>query len=410
MIDRLLKPARWLTFILGVIFSLMAIYSFAYTAQMVFGDPALVLPNEDLWTTAQLATTLAGLGLPGNFYALYTLGVTLLFGLSFLVCGWLILLRRSQDWFGMYLALLLLSWANGVGVFSSMPNSPVVERTSYLGWFMWPGLFLLLYFFPSGHIVPRWARWFAWGWILFAIYNFLTDILGVLSDNFLVFLPIIISVLLVGGYAQIYRYRHAAGLERQQIKVVVVSLVTLAGSFILISLTENFTSIGDPRQSGPTAALVYQLFSFTIGSLVFMGVPVSIAVAVLRYRLWDVDIIIRKTLVYGAVTATLGMVFFGSVILLQSLVAAVGGQQSAVITVVSTLLIAALFTPLRRRVQNDIDRRFYRKKYNAEKTIAAFSSGLREQIDLEDLQGRLVSVVEETLQPELISLTIFKKK
>ena len=135
-----------------------------------------------------------------------------------------------------------------------------------------------------------------------------------------------------------------------------------------------------------------------------MGVPISIAVAILRYRLWDMDIVIRRTLVYGALTLTLALVYFGSVILLQSLVAAVGGQQTAVVTVISTLFIAALFTPLRRRLQNDIDRRFFRKKYDAEKVVAAFGSSLREEVDLDDLQVQIVSVVDETLQPEFSSL------
>ena len=206
--NRLLRVTRPLAFLLGIALSLLAIYSYAYTASMVFTDPALVLPDET-WTAPLLNNALAGLGLPGAFYAVYTLGITLLFGLSFLVCGWLILLRRSRDWFGLYLALLLLAWASGVGVFSSMPSAAWTEGT-YLGWFMWPGLFLLPYFFPSGHVVPRWARWFAWGWILVSAYMFVTDVLGVLPENFLLFLPVIFSVLLVGGYAQIYRYRHAS--------------------------------------------------------------------------------------------------------------------------------------------------------------------------------------------------------
>ncbi len=109
-------------------------------------------------------------------------------------------------------------------------------------------------------------------------------------------------------------------------------------------------------------------------------------------------------------TATLALVYFGSVILLQSLVAAVGGQQTAVATVISTLLMAALFTPLRRRIQNDIDRRFFRKKYDAEKVVAAFGSTLREEVDLEDLQSQIVAVVEETLQPEQVSLWMIAKK
>jgi hypothetical protein len=150
--------------------------------------------------------------------------------------------------------------------------------------------------------------------------------------------------------------------------------------------------------------LFYSMIFSTAGSLIFMSIPVSIAVAVLRYRLWDVDIVIRRTLVYGGLTATLGLVFFGAVTLLQSIFVAVSGQRSAVATVISTLLIAALFSPLRTRIQNDIDRRFFRRKYDAEKVVAGFSASLREEVDLDDLQNQLLAVVEDTLQPEHVSL------
>jgi uncharacterized membrane protein YwzB len=139
-------------------------------------------------------------------------------------------------------------------------------------------------------------------------------------------------------------------------------------------------------------------------SIGFAVIGISLGMAVLRYRLFDIDVIIRKTLVYGALTLTLGFVYFGSVILLQGLFEAVSGQQSAVAIVISTLVIAALFNPLRRRIQNDIDRRFFRQKYDAEKVVAAFSVSLREEVDLEDLQTQIVEVVQETLQPEKVSL------
>jgi hypothetical protein len=403
----LLRLARPLAFILGTAFTLIAISSFILTAQVVISDPSMVLPDETLWTAAQLEATLAALGMPGNFYAFYTLAITLVFSLTFLICGWLILLRRSQDWFGLYLALLLLAWGNGVGVFTSAPvTSPWAEQI-YLGWFMWPGLFLLLYYFPTGQVDPRWARWFAWSWILFCVYGLTADILNRLPENFIFFLPLIFAVLLVGIYAQVFRFRHAGALERQQIKPVVFALVLMAAFFIIFAILANGTGVADPGQSGPTAALFFHLFFNFTANLVFMGIPVSIAVAILRYRLWDIDVIIRRTLVYGGLTATLVLVYFGSVLLLQSLFQAFTGQsQSPLVIVISTLAIAALFNPLRKRIQTDIDRRFYRRKYDAEKMLEIFAAQLRQEVDLDEISRSLLAMAAESMQPEYVSLWV----
>ncbi len=135
-------------------------------------------------------------------------------------------------------------------------------------------------------------------------------------------------------------------------------------------------------------------------------VPLSIAFSILRYRLWDIDLLINRTLVYTTLTASLAMIYFGSVVLLQHLVNGVTGQvgQSPLVIVASTLAIAALFHPLRRRIQKIIDKRFYRRQYDAAKIIAAFSATLRNEVDLEQLREQLVAVVQETMQPSHVSL------
>jgi hypothetical protein len=407
----LFRLARPLAFLLGAALSLMAISKFVATAQMVIHDPMLVSPDPTLWTAAQLESALAGLRLPGNFYAVYSLGIALVWNLAFLACGWLILLRRGQDWFGLYLALLLLSWTNGIETFVSIP--PIIPWfqtfEAYLTWLIWPGLFLLFYIFPTGHVTPRWARWFAWGLGLFIAYGWVITFLEIEPTSFLFVMPLIFAVMIVGGYTQVFRYRHAGALERQQIKWVVLALVLLATVFIIFSVLGNLTGLGDPRQSGLTSALIFQIISLTIGNLTFIGIPVAIALSVLRYRLWDIDVIVRKTLVYGALTATLALVFFGGVVLLQGMVGRVTGTgNSPVVIVISTLLIAAIFSSLRRRIQDFIDRRFYRQKYNAEQALADFAASARNETDLDSLTGKLVEVVQETMQPEKVTLWMKK--
>ncbi len=183
------------------------------------------------------------------------------------------------------------------------------------------------------------------------------------------------------------RFRRSRGVERKQ-------LTWLAFNGALMAVTFPFA----PRES-----FLFQLPFIVATSLI----PVTIAIAILRYRLYDIDIIIRRTLVYGLLSGLLVLIYFSVVLLLQSIVSAVTGQESPVVIVISTLLIAALFTPLRRRIQDLIDRRFYRQKYDAAQTLAAFAATARDEVDLETLSTELVRVVERTMQPERVGLWLW---
>jgi hypothetical protein len=201
--------------------------------------------------------------------------------------------------------------------------------------------------------------------------------------------------------AQIYRYRRVSTpVERQQTKLVVLGVA--AGPFtgpLYLGLPILFPALSQPNS-------LYFVVARPIYSIVWLWVPIWFGIALLRYHLWDVDVIIRRTLIYGSLTAILGAVYFGCVIGAQALAQALTGVASLppVVIVASTLLIAALFTPLRRGIQAFIDRRFYRRKYDAAKTVAAFSATLRSEVDLNQLRDHLLAVVHETVQPEHASL------
>lgn len=315
--------------------------------------------------------------------------------------GLLIFLLRPNDW----LALI----ASGMMILFPSAGFEIQIRAAYPALGVTPELifnlgnilmFLFIGLFPSGRFSPRWMRWYWLGMILF---TFIPSNVWLLNPEIANFIIVIywVSFLILGAYSQIYRYRKdSTAIERQQTKWVVMGFSVFAGTilvgFALSSLLpENTLSI-----------LLFELFLFDIAGLL---IPLSIGFSVLRYRLWDVDIIIRRTLVYSALTLLLGLVYFGLVTVLQNLFSSLTNQQSTVAIVLSTLAIAALFNPLRRRVQDLIDRHFYRKKYDAEKILTAFAAVARNETDLEALSEELVRVVQETMQPEQVSLWLRKQ-
>jgi hypothetical protein len=192
------------------------------------------------------------------------------------------------------------------------------------------------------------------------------------------------------------RLRRAIGVERQQIKWFAYAAVAYVSAGILAYIIPRV--IDTP--------LWFERVSFALNIALIPAVPIAIGIAILRYRLYDIDILINRTLVYGSLTLMLALVYFGGVTATQVVFRALTGQeeQPQLTIVVSTLVIAALFTPLRRRIQSFIDRRFYRRKYDARKTLEAFSAQLRDETDLNALSEDLVGVVRETMQPAHVSL------
>ena len=198
---------------------------------------------------------------------------------------------------------------------------------------------------------------------------------------------------LVAATSLLVRLRRSTGVERQQLKWFAYAVAVLATSAILAYVVSE--SVGVVWLGWVSSMLV-------LASVV--GLPVAVGIAILRYRLYNIDLLLNRTLVYGALTAVLAAVYFCSIVLFQALFRAFIGQESQLAVVVSTLAIAALFTPLRRRIQSFIDRRFYRRKYDARKTLEAFAAKLRTETDLDALRSELLGVIRETMQPALVSL------
>jgi hypothetical protein len=355
-------------------------------------------PN-DLWTGIQTQQGLRELGWPPMASAWFSLardlsGLVLIYSIA------AILWKRSNDWFGLYLMVVLIIMGPISGtmfkpVLEILPGLSIINSVS--GRIGWQLFFMLFFFFPNGRPVPTTARWFVAG---YAVYMLATLFFSGLNNGPLGGILSILMVILAIG-SQIYRYfRRSNALERQQTKWVVLVL----GFFLLLFPVILLFGFKAPPSANLGPALLKDYGFLILFSLVFWLTPATIAIAVLRYRLWDLDILIRRTLVYGAMTTIIAGIYYGSVLLFGQLFRALTGQDSPLAVVLSTLIIAALFSTLRRRLQMVIDQRFYRRKYNADQAVAAFSAAARSETEVNPLTGQMVRVVEETVQPEKILL------
>jgi hypothetical protein len=279
------------------------------------------------------------------------------------------------------------------------------------GWIVAVGVIVfLVLLFPDGRLPSRRWRWFAW---LSLILIFTGAVWGAFIPGAILSLgqinnplgiegvpnvwkltqTLMLTLIFVSAASLFMRLRRARGVERQQIKwFTYTGVVASSAALLTYTIAE------------PIGVLWLKWVGYVVMQSALLGMPISMGIAILRYRLYEIDILINRTLVYGSLTATLVALYFVGIVVLQRVFVLLTGQQSTLAVVASTLLIAALFTPLRRAIQGFIDRRFYRRKYDARKTLEAYSTQLRNETDLEALSDDLVGVVRETLQPAHVSL------
>jgi hypothetical protein len=340
---------------------------------------------------------------------------------AFSVLGAIIILRDEGNRVGWLMILLGFVLADPFATYLAFNAAALQTQPSFLlyfaiwtqGWFFFLiiyAIFLIILHFPDGH--PPSPRWNLINVIsittlgqFILVYTFQPKIgdstlfianpialLSVSAEETLsgILFGLGLIFLALGSVISIFvRFRRAGLVERSQIK------------WLLFSGTISFVAIGyrlatyEPGVSDWTGYLII---------IALLSVAVAISIAILRYRLFDIDVIIRKTLVYGAITVLLVLIYFGSVVLLQQVFRSLSGQDSPVAIVISTLVIAALFNPLRLRVQIFIDRRFFRSQYDAEKTLSNFATIARDEVDMDKLITAIISVAEETMQPERVSL------
>jgi hypothetical protein len=356
---------------------------------------------------ATVRTNLKAAGISIDLFARYELSMGVI---SVIVCSMVsvvIFWRRSDDWMALLTSLGLVAF----GVFFRTDGPTALGQqypavwlpVNLLAFFGSMSFMLFIYLFPNGRFVPRWTRWIPILWAVHEVaYYFFPDSVFNINRT-LPLLEFLVSTafLCIGVGSQIYRYRHVSGpVQRQQTRWVVFGMVSALLGGLAIALPLNISPTLVPFGSPYAFAFEAAVAGF------LLLIPLSIGVAILRHRLWDIDVIINRTLVYGALTASLTLVYFGSVAATQTIFQALTGQeqQSQLAIVVSTLVIAALFNPLRRRIKSFIDRRFYRRKYDARKTLEAFSTKLSHDTDLDALSDDLVGVVRETMAPAHVSL------
>lgn len=355
--------------------------------------------------TPATAQALRQLSIAPTSYATYNLVLGLLQSLVFLIIGGFIFWRKPSE----PVALVASFFLVGIGLGTIIPSTtyPPVVIFGYIGVpFIFAALGYFLVTFPDGRFDPRWSWVVVVLWMVQAIFYVIPG-----PFNIMYWPPLLAAtegLLTNGGAVGVFIYRYVRVFnfaQRQQTKWLFFGLAELIVLTILYDLIGSLI----PGLGAPDS--LYQLANGTLTFVLFLFIPLSVAIAILRSRLWDIDVLIRRTLVYTILTVILALIYAGFVLGFGSLVRGLlDQQQNPVVIVASTLVIAALFQPLRHGIQRVIDRRFYRRKYDATKTVEAFSATLRNEVDLSQLREHLLAVVQETMQPTHVSLWLRKSE
>ena len=352
--------------------------------------------------TPQIVETMQSHGFSINEYVAINVIFAFVQAFVWFAVGGLLFWRKSNDWMALLVSLMMVLLGTSItlnivaGSFSLWQfPSRLIDFLSYLL------LILVMLLFPNGRFVPRWT------WLLIIVfipveglYNFYPN--SPLNNdvwNSLIWVGIVTCIIAT----QVFRYIKVSNqVQRQQTKWVVFAIVIgLLAEVVFTLVAVFFPSLTQPGS-------FYWLLYNNISTYALLLLPLSLFIAMLHYRLWDIDNLINRALVYGTLTFLLAVIYFSLVFALQFLLRGVISQTNDAVIVVSTLAIAALFEPLRKRIQSIIDRRFYRHKYDAAKTLEAFSLTLRNEVDLSKLSEQLLKVVEETMQPAHVSLWLRK--
>src|SRR5579859_212936 len=397
----------WLTLVLPSIGLFIASLPVYYRLVQRACDPA---------TCNNIAGTLNAKGLQElHSFSLSTGSYAILLIIFFIIqaaiwdgVGFLVFWRRSDEWFALVTAFFLVMFN------TTYPGFPIsaLQLTfpaftvpiTFLNILALASLALFLMLFPNGRLVPRWVWPFLVILILNTISTALLPLLPFGSNNLPAWIPGVLTFIAYGAilFSQIYRYlRVSTRVERQQTKWVIFGIFIVIIGLVLLNPIFNFFFPTYSSQPNIPSSVFISLLNYPV---ILLSLPITIGIAILRSRLYNIDVVINRALVYGTLTLLLGLVYFGFIFGSQFLFQNMFHQTSAIALVISTLAIATLFQPLRRRIQRFIDKRFYRRKYDATRTLAAFSATLRSEVDLNQLHEHLLAVVEETMQPAHVSL------